>query len=421
MALTIGRVGHPTAGQVSLGDPADVQLAGAGIMFAGTVTHLTSLADAQALRAQIVGLQSDDDEPIVPVTWTEDPTIDGYYRVVDATADLGEASLCEFVLDWSVQVERVHGHQAAAVDSILSTVLVPTTPAIGTVTAQDNLFYAIQGDALDWSPGQAGGTVTSVLTATGFLARRRGGHSISANYYPGWAVRPASYYQGACTIEANANFRPVVGDVPGWDNLATSARAQWRMSNGLMRVSTDPVSFTQLLRFSHWDGTQWDPEKTFRITCDGVDMVLSAPRIVRNTPEVCIMRFVHGGSLLTFGRITCDVEIRRGARGAMFRFTADIPKQFAVIDDVGASYTAVTNGMRETANSAGGNRYWMTMAQAYTATLGTGVLTSNSALPRCQLGIGAEVPGGSLNPEDAQAHIYGLWAMALPTDRVVAR
>ena len=81
MTLTIGRCGL----DVTHDDVQSLDDTGTEVRISGWL-KASSLADAKVLRQQLLGHVNNPDEPVVPVTWSTDSTLDGYYRVNSASA-----------------------------------------------------------------------------------------------------------------------------------------------------------------------------------------------------------------------------------------------------------------------------------------------------------------------------------------------
>ena len=64
-------------------------------------------AEAYAYRQQLLGYGPDADEPFVAVVWDEDPTVDGFYRVLKSSVDAVVSHAFQGRLGFSLSLERV--------------------------------------------------------------------------------------------------------------------------------------------------------------------------------------------------------------------------------------------------------------------------------------------------------------------------
>jgi hypothetical protein len=81
-----------------------------------------SLDELKARRQQLLGLEGDVDDPIVPVTWSTDSTLDGFYRVAGVSVEqIGPSSVPRAT--FSVTLEAISGNTAPLVEIDASAVV----------------------------------------------------------------------------------------------------------------------------------------------------------------------------------------------------------------------------------------------------------------------------------------------------------
>ena len=228
MSLTVGRVTglRPEPGWTRSGDT---------VTFSGTFatsSSATAAVEIDVKRMQIQNLVDNPDEEYYRVLYTADPSLDGYYRVVDSSVSaLG--TIRGGAGRWTITLERVpdsanprqevaymvgpraNGHTPAAYDAVLS--------AIGADQTDD--FDIPQIELNRWLAGNVSGFLFPLATSSAVVG--------SLRYSP----TPTSHYDGTCLLEEKigANWYPVIS------RQATRPLTQWRVSNGLIRVSGDTM------------------------------------------------------------------------------------------------------------------------------------------------------------------------------------
>lgn len=285
MSMTIGRAAITDD---PYGD--SVRISGNTISFDSTIIG-ADVNETKARMAQLAGLVDNPDEEVIPFTWTEDPSFDGYYKVRSLSIAPVSVYLATGWCPFSITLERIDDFSYPQFETITRLVTrtnshgvtIPSTIAVGH-TVGDNI------------PSGVG----SVFTNQYFVTTEIGQATIYAASAPlatfssRFGVLPATWYNGFAKIEAKsgANYYGLTGQqVPSWvgDN--------WRIGNGWVRAW--PALDGRLWVESYVPGTGWVGWK--------IDMVLSgalvaggyfgtnAPsypiRITRNTPEACSIRW----------------------------------------------------------------------------------------------------------------------------------
>ena len=405
--LTIGRVGlDVVVSEIeSLGFSGDA-LSLSGVLLADT------LNDVKVLRQQLVGYVGNGDEEIVPVTWDEDSTLDGFYRVTSVEVSTVPAS---YVANWfrfSLGLERVSGYAGPLMETIVTgavrtnTHSITSANAVAVVGVPDaaNEFYDSSGEDTFTRPSADG--LVRLVAADAYTRTQT------------FSVDPGDWYAGAARIEYGTSYRVAVGQqIP-------SERETWRLSNGIIRVRPNADGFA----VSVFNGTTWDPEKVFALSGAGVlfgavDLAYGL-RVLRNSPEECIVRIpvsIPSAILSAIGtsvRVDIDLALRRGERvvRGFLASTADV--KWGVEASTAEAATALTGGIRATANDANGNRYVLSSPQAVTNDLTQGGFETTATATTFSFAAGFELDGSGAPAVDAaQALIYQY--MAAHAERVV--
>lgn len=304
--LRIGRIGRdiPQDGLAkwdSQGSRVDVEF----------MVSLGPRARADAVSQQVLGL-ADSDESVIPVTWRANPSIDGFYRVVDAAVVPDPQAWLDGLIRARLTLERVQGFTAPLFESRLG-----GYPRIGADFIFSRPWHGV--------PASVKGYETNVLTPSQHIRPSASGDVAvlfmgDFEYYeasPSYYLSPDDWYTGAATLTVNG--AEIVGTEP------VNAPDGWVLSNGIIRLIGQPGGW---FRTERWNGSTWgDPGGWgFVRWIDPVNRpVLEPPHALtalRNGPESTIIRLTtDAASTFTSGGrfpVTIDIDLRRGA------LTADV-------------------------------------------------------------------------------------------------
>ena len=406
----VGRAGF----DMTLSPPASWDMAGDVVSFNGEI-HTSTLADAQAQRQQLLGHMDNPEEPVVPITWSDDTTVDGFYTVRDVKVTTVRMSLTTYWFLFSVTAERVAGYQSPLFETVITGALRVNAASITSTNARPWIGMA-------WDEYAAGYTVLPYVAAINGNARSFAdeGNQIYPIYTPSLGqlygrhiVLPgsaASWYNGSVKIRAGAGHRVMVGrQIP-------SDPYGWQMSNGLVRVT--PVNVSGYMHFDiEWAdaaGGTWETAQRFKVGTysAGIFDPLTTPptsvTVLRNSPEECVIRFQTGAAIGSIG--TLDLSLRRGSRyltGSFIAPAGSFAGPFAVGRSSSEAGTSLTGGLRATSNDAGGNRYVLGSAKAITSETTKGIIYLTTNGTSLDFMIGSEIGGsGATTTDAAQDLIY---------------
>lgn len=387
--LTVGRVGIDVPTMV----PAQWNQSGDRISIAGQLTANNSVG-AALLRQQLAGYVGNDDEPVVPVTWAEDPTVDGYYRVLSTSVASRPASLYSNLWDFAIELERVaDGWRRSGFESVLTSAWAANAAGRASSNAKRWLAFPTTLTDINHSPRTirygADGNV-AILEPSTFPVR--------------WGIAPADYYSNAATLRVGGGV--VVGD-----QIDSASPYGWVLSNGVMEVRLASELEAGIANRGdlaiRWRlASGWSAWKGFRIsTNDSGPPLMSyatSVRVIRNSPAEVAIRItaVNGqaGSFVTV-RHGYDLSLRRGsdtlaivARVATFahqwrlhRFVTEAASQVSGFGAQGA--IVATNP------DADGLRYVLASPLEFTQVLASGRVNWDlTALNTVTCAIGAVVP-----------------------------
>jgi hypothetical protein len=394
--------------------PRSPQRQGGQIVIRGTIMG-TSTDDLKARRHQLLGLPNDVDDPIVPVVWSSDSTLDGFYRVISTSVEqIGPVASTR--ASFSATLQPISGNTAPLIETDVSAVV--RTNSVG-VTAAEPTVVAL-------AYHQSASTYESV----GVLRTRTGE---DGGVYYGALATPisdvyaafpsiANRYAGTCEIEMQygATWYPIIGQ-----QVPSGATGNWRISNSLVRFTYSTYTGTSTtvggLTVEVWDSGAWRstivaklgtwtgaafsdadwPGDGIGSTQDPTGAIVACPlRILRNSPETVTIGFYkrHGATQflsLNQGAMFCTLTTRAPASAQpMIR-----PVAAETASGLGATAPfSYDPGVQRSTNDANGNRYCLLYVGSGSWSLQDGGIRhggSVSANTPITFGIGVVLDGSS--------------------------
>ena len=271
--------------------------------------YCDSVAEALAARQQILGLAENNDEPLVPVYWVEDTSLDGMYEVVSSRVETAQMTLTNGVLPWSAVLRRPRGGSSMITESILAG------------AGRDGFAFVLTPRYWLAAPG---GSTTSIQSLSVGSARNPynattgepmqifEGSSLANTTATSYAP-PTSHYDGAPTLRVGDPLYTVVG------RQIANTPLDWEIDNGLIKVSA-PATLNDLcdVQFYPSSGTAL-PTVTYPVRLGSFSAgswanTSTVPQVItcnRNGREEVTIRLRTAGE-------TIDISVRRGDRGAIF-------------------------------------------------------------------------------------------------------
>lgn len=377
MTFSIGRIGATSSGWTLTNPTEWVRTGPARHLLSGRATFAT-INEAVACIDQLTALADNPDEPAVPIVWTDEPSMSGFYRIRDVTASIDPDSWHAASIAYTVDAERVafgYAGYSGAESSLVGAVITN-----GHSVSTSQIFHAAP-NTVDYNPSSTVelNAATTVTTETGVLAYayRSTAGSGPWNLNSRFTVAPDAFYTGAAKLEVDLGggaWRTVVGR-----NLEGGSL---RFNNGLIRV-VDGLAAPDIFNGSAWE-LGAGVTRTFGIYSDGSTgtVLLSQSlnrQILRNSPEEVAVRYTYSppGTLAV---VTVDVSLRRGAFYVTGLIQASAAYTWAT-RAAGATYGGSGSTMHRGADDAFGNRWFSMWAPASTVgfTSGTGIHYLNAA------------------------------------------
>lgn len=440
--LDIGRAFDGVDVDVSTARWSGPSLSLGGDLYLGAVAAASRKGTAAAVRDRLLALVNSKDEPAVPVTWTEDSSIDGWYRVNGATVDYTAASLNDGYAAWTCDLELIDGLPQIELLTTFGVIANDESITNATLVASDDngLFVGIPNSAIDWFAGnvtrqnKTGATRTA---SSGTVRILYGGiASLPATLVHSYTVEPADAYEGACSI--TGTYAGVASQLCLGRNMGPTTGLV--LSNGLVRAQLSSGA----LQVQVYDAGTWRTlgPSTFVISAlssigPSYTWVWSAASqvvVLRNSPEQCTVRLIGTNAsvgVFDAGRVWLDLTVQRGGRSVICTLRADNTGRVTVAPSSNTAATAITGGLRQTSNDANGNRYVLAGSNGFFGNDLTAGSIAQSDDPGtagqqyysyATFAIGAELDGSSATGRNtAQSVAYELFAGRSESCRVVAR
>lgn len=394
MTLTVGRVTglHPDRDWERDGD--FITLSG---VFDTAVYR--DEAEVDVRRMQVVNLANNPDEEFVPVRWASDPSIDGFYRVVDASVSaLGPVR--NGAGRWSLTLERSYNAANPRMETVYMAAvrangLSITSTSSGALGAVPSIADTADIDTSN-SQGSAGNFAIRACIGGNVLAARLSTLSAALRGSVLFSAGPGESAVGGCLVEQRigSNWYPVVGRQP------FGPLREWRISNGIVRLGTAPVAGP--LSFELWraDTQTWNAVELvstlFGISTAGASSVRANLSVIRNDDDAAVVRCDLGTSAETFA-------IRRGVT------FAEIDSHSGLLPDLGfstptasAPLATATMGLRS--GDINGDRFILASNQPVTNNVTTGTITRSGSGPGTYL-VGAIYKGSAAAAPYTQAEV----------------
>jgi len=412
MSMTIGRCAiteDPDAGSL--------RQRGDEVSFDSMIVG-SSVDEMKARVQQLRGLMDNVDETVFPFTWSEDSTFDGFYT--DIRVDVSDAPVmyttgaCPF----SITMRRVAVNPTFEI--VASYVERTNSSSMGAGAARPALAIPYAGNEYGWSGATNRETRTvGDGSASSIWWQQNGNAAPVASSFLRWSASAASFYVGAASVEVShgGTFYPVHGN-------AVAGDATWRLSNGLLRISKG--STTGNLKVEAYDGTSaWDSiEYRFGAAGSLFAQALSGFVVLRNTPECCVVRFLSSTAGAGVDTQYVTLTLHRGAYYVECTQHSITGTAYAHMVEraTAEAATAVTSGIRATANDAAGNKYLLFSTVATTNDLVQGRIQATASQVVWSFMIGIVINGAATyvyNTETQTRYQYGIPVTA--SQRVVVR
>lgn len=298
---------------------------------------MTTLADAKTIRSQLLGyLDAAAGQPVLPLTWSEDAELDGFYKVESGSVSMDPSLFLSFRVKASLKLLQLSNYQQPLIESVSYGARSGFLPA--RVTGEiERPWVAIPWswdtrEALDAS-GDLFTITKRYLTATNYMTvYESNAHGLYNDIFLSTCAA-SEYYDGAVTLKTPATSGNYVTAQRGY-----VTNEDWVIDNGLIKLYGAACKGGMNNHFAFipraLNGTA-DYNGTFelQIITDSTNnhwqaeyYEADATRILRNTPEqVSIEQTFKGAPGTDWGwpyHIKCVTSLRRGARSIRVGLTS---------------------------------------------------------------------------------------------------
>jgi hypothetical protein len=314
---------------------------------------------------------------ILPVTWTDKPERNGYYRLTSASADYTEYRGEVITSQWKVGLDRLGSDSEVDLQSRLT----------GVVRAND---FSLTGERWHAPPighyGYFTGTTNpSTMTRTGAEGAVTVYRGVPENVAPRWGCAPTAYLGGRVRITSAGT------ELCGVDQALPPTG--WALSNGLVNVTT---SGSGALDVQTYTDAGWR-SKTWNVSVAGPGSTITGwdgATVLRNDPEQVVLRLTKS---LNPGRATLDLTLRRGSRfveGYLQTGTSTTLAAYLASAEIYTSFAA-SGYITATNDDSDGNRFAIGSARSFTVHSNGGITKSSTT--RLDFWIGAVASQATLN------------------------
>ena len=385
------------------------------------------------VRDRVRSLVNSDDERHVPVTFTLDPALDGFYRPLSASISFEAYSPEAALGQWSMTLERLGRGALPQVEVHSNYAHIDPSNALSATEA--NVEASATAIAISACPSTAYDAWNGFNPASGTARVAESGTlSMFETTFPGlpftaihrFSVAPADGYVGACSIKgtyAGVADQLCLGDM-------APARNGLVISNGLVRAKITSAALTvEVYDSGSWvttSATGWTMVATSgTIGANTIDLsAADTVAVLRNSPEACSVRVLAAATkeLSATGRVWVDIGVMRGSMVVTVVPRCDRLVVWSLASANAVAGTSINGGTRQTSNDGNGNRLLVVGAGDTRNTANVGVSESTNLTYSRAFGIGVELGGsGATGAASAQQVAYEWFMGRAESQRVVLR
>jgi len=379
-------------------------------MALGGQESVPSANTVNTTAVQLTALQEDlhgQAGSFVPVLFSDKSELNGYYLVMDASADLQNWEQESVTLTWKADLSRVGTDFEIDIESRLT----------GGIR---NSSFAISANGVRWHSPAIGhyAYYSASGNAPSQLVRKSSdgnqvvylGLPLVGQVIPRWGCAVTNYLSG------RTRFLDSNGIERSGTQFKTSNASSWTIGNGLLQVQ--PLSSSGVLNVSSWaSGSSTFRPKSWDLQYNGAS--LGTPlgiSLLRNEPEILVARLIWSSA--ASGRVTVDLTLRRGSRFLELYYQSQLA---GILKVVRPTAEAGSNGgsgayVFATSNDADGNKYVVGSALTNIQDLSNGGISVSAAVALDAF-IGVAVGGASAPAGDAPADLWNQY-IAAPAELV---
>lgn len=358
----------------------------------------TTLAMVTWIHGQVAGMQ---EGRVVPVLFRDKAERNAYYAVDSASSDLADYQGEVATADWQMELTRLGAENEIDIQSRLT----------GAVRQNDFGVTGVRwhSPAIGHYSYFTGTTIPSNHDRTTEDGAIRIYTGIPANYSPRWGCSPADYLKGGVRLTSNIEVSS--------ENIVEGIKRRidpttWVLSNGLINVT--PTSTGGTLAIGVWNSgayrvTNWE-------LWSGGNRVnpWQTASLIRNDPEMVILRLMAGRASTSGGRETLDLTLRRGSQFVEGYLQASDSTSLHIHGQNAAPSASAANGtVAATADDADGIRRACGSANAWDTTDITNCGFTRNSVTSLDFWIGATIGAGTAG-ETQRGDLQNQYIAAMP-------
>ena len=387
MTLTIGRIGT----DITL-DPMSIRMRASGGNRQFTISGEMAPTDADAaksIRNELYRMSRNEDL-MVPLTYSVDSSLDGFYRLDSAELSIGLVSLSGWY-PFRAVLTPFGSAGMVAVESRIIGGLRANDHSISSAGSEP--WHGVPSNMVGYDPG---GVIPAKLTRAGASSESViVWRDIDTTISPLWSVDPSNFYEGAAEVKVGATLRLLSG--LDCENLPND----WELNNGLIRVT--PNGTGGRLDIEVFTGGSWSSLKTVRIRRDSIDVgQWDLITVLRNDAAAVTIRLVR--NVAAGGAMTLDLTLRRGAVYVESRLSYNVSDTLSILLLTAEPATLITGGIRATSNDGDSNRYVFGTSKTFSTDLIVGGIFG-VAITTWDFFFGFEIAGSAAVSGNAAADI----------------
>lgn len=406
--LTIGRLGLDVVSGSEVDPYPGISWDGDRLTFSGMLKADTTNGGA-VLRQQASGYgPQNTDEPVIPVSWSGDATVDGFYFPVSIEVEADAGSYVGDNWWFPFKADLVKGgdrFKSPLMEIVTSGALRSNSNSITTSVALTGMGIPVgsPSETLMTSPTYLASTVSrNSEDGTSTWQYDSAETLYSATSY--YRADVLDYYTSSAKIESlGSTWSAVTGRIHNCSDLVNI-----RISNGIVRYGFTSGAVT----ISRWNGLVWSTARTLAIASPTAALSpMWGPRnvtILRNTPESCVIRATAGVGSAPLNEPYMTIRLDRGMTMAEFLYSGGETRKWGILPSTNVTSQVAPAGLTETAPDTNGMRLVMCSPHPMTNDLTKGGFTLTDSNYTVSFGLGLEfnTNGNAANTSTNMIYAY---------------
>ena len=384
-------------GRLDITSPASLDFSGGGgdrqLRIQGKIAE-TDLDTVKYIRDELVSMAQAG--VYVPFRYDGDSTFDGYVYLTDSSVDIARYSMGGF--NYSLDMEYLGKVGEVVKESVLTGKLLDNAHSITSTSQQfhsppgNHYNYFHQSNPTDGTRTAGDLTTTSVSdTVTMRIKRDNSLRGNNAQFH----VDPADFYKGSVRITTDSQVRNGLAS----PNVSAGAI----LENGIIKIRVGSNTTQSRIVSYLWDTTSYGSKTEWAIhrgTPSGSNQLATEYRgwktiqILRNTPELGIIRLTSHYQASGQDRLTLDISLRRGAHHASLilnQSPISSRLNISLSEDPSSDADTATGYIKAGAVDDDGNKWLLGSPSAFTEDLVRGLIYPTTGGTQLKAFIGYEL------------------------------